>query len=265
MRYFVPDIQTVAPRTGRVSGLLGKILARDSRTSQPTLPNEKLGGVPYGLSSDKWPTCPRCGKSQSLLAQLRHHSERLNLGREGRLLFVFQCNHDPGVCRTWEAFSGSNICLVVEPEELGNALAEIPADGPAIEDEVSISDWIVRDDGLPESIAPQFDEFETFEKLDQDTRGKVTTLTRLGGVPFWLQGPDDMPRPGWRFAGQLDSAYSFMKPPATINEWISEDRDRFEGRTHVARGPNFGDGGIAYLFLKDIDGVPRACMIWQCL
>src|SRR5262249_14777262 len=114
MRYFVPDICVAAE-------------APPETTAQ-----DKLGGAPFGLRQDKWPRCRECGKSQSLLAQLTHDPARLELGRTGRVLFVFQCNHDPGMCDTWDAHSGANACIVVEPEELGPRLAELPDDRPIV-------------------------------------------------------------------------------------------------------------------------------------
>ena len=71
-------------------------------------------------------------------------------------------------------------------------------------------------------------------------------------------------RTDWQFAGQLDSTHSFLRPPKLRHAWISEDCERFEGRTHFGEGPNFGDGGIAYLFLRQAAGMPRGCLLWQC-
>jgi hypothetical protein len=46
-------------------------------------------------------------------------------------------------------------------------------------------------------------------------------------------------------------------------DWISTDNEGFEGRTHVAAGPDFGDGGIAYVFLRDTGGLPEGMVFWQ--
>ena len=42
-----------------------------------TKPEDKVGGLPWGLPSERYPICCDCGKSQSLLIQLVHHPERL--------------------------------------------------------------------------------------------------------------------------------------------------------------------------------------------
>jgi hypothetical protein len=246
MRYFVPDICAA------------------SEMPPETREQDKFGGVPFGLRQDKWPKCRDCGKSQSLLAQLVHHPTRLDLGRTGRVLFVFQCNHNPGMCKTWDAHSGANSCIVVEPEQLGHRLTELPGDRPTVENEVRVLAWIEKDDGLPGSLAPAFFSSDSLNKLSNDLRQKVTTGTRLGGVPYWIQSPEEGPGPNWQFAGQLDGTYNFLRPPTIRHAWISDDPNRWEGRTHVGQGPNFGDGGIAYLFLHEVGGMPECCAFWQC-
>jgi hypothetical protein len=264
VRYFVPDIRVPSAATNQSpkSGLLNRIFGR----IKPVLPEsrtmERLGGVPWGLDAGRWPKCSECGKSQSLLAQLEHHQDRLDLGREGRVLFVFQCAHDPGMCATWEAFSGANACFVVEPEQLEPTPTAVPADAPPADREVHIAGWIGRDDGVPPDRAGAFLAEQSFLELPEDVLANVTWSTRLGGVPRWMQSADEAPRPDWRFIGQLDGIYSFLSPPKPCPSWVSADRENWEGRTHVARGPNFG-GGLAYLFLKDEGGRPEGCMFWQ--
>lgn len=266
MRYFVPDIRLV-----------------DEETHQ----SEKLGGVPWGLPSGRWPKCAGCGAPQSLLAQFEHHPGRLDLGRKGRVLFLFQCDSDPGSCETWAANSGANACIVIEPEELTEAATPIPSGSPEPMLEVRIADWIDKEDGIDPNLAGHFFEDDTHLQLPEEVLDKCTTGTRLGGVPSWIQSPDEAPKGQWRFVGQLDSSYSFYQPPPKSKTnavegigWkifksvfrlpaqpsgpLHEDKNRFEGRTHWAQGPNFGDGGIGYIFLKPTDGVPEGLFFWQC-
>jgi hypothetical protein len=246
MKYFIPDIRLSAELPIQTSV------------------EEKLGGLPWGISDAKWPICRNCQKSMSLLAQFVHHPQRLNLEREGRTLNIFQCNHDPGMCSTWEMGSGANACLVVEPEELTPRLATLPRDKPLVEREARIVAWLEREDDLLEADAARFFSWNEFSALPEEVRNRVTTGTRLGGVPFWIQSPDEGPSRDWKFAGQLDSVYSFYTAPHDETEGISADRENWEGRTHICEGPNFGDGGIAYLFLQANEGTPRATFFWQC-
>jgi len=246
MKYFVPDIQVL----------------KDSDIESGFV--EKLGGRPWGLEPSRWPLCKECGKSQSFIAQFAHHPTRIDLGRDKRMLFVFQCNHDPGMCSTWEGDSGSNACFVLEPEELKNNVCSLPSDDPILEREVYIVDWVERDDGVSSSDAASFYDDDKLFSLPVSTANAVTTSTRLGSVPFWIQSPSEAPS-GWDFIGQIDSTLSFLQASKYAEEWVRKDPECWEGRTHYAEGPNFGDGGIAYLFLKsETHSPPRGWVFWQC-
>jgi len=248
MQYFVPDLRLPADVDDR------------------SLPGEKLGGRPEGLPRNAWPKCKECGKSQSLLAQFRHHPMRLDLGREGRVLFVFQCAHRPGLCSTWEGGSGANACFVIEPEELTQNTSEQPSDTPPEDNEVCIVRWHARDDRLPAGLIQSFFDDEKHDALSDRIRDAVTWNTRLGGFPSWIQNPSEAPSlaEGWKFVGQLDSTYSFLVAPSTVPQWVSIDSRRWEGRSHIGEGPAFGDAGIAYLFLRATQSVPEGWFFWQC-
>lgn len=248
MRYFVPDIRLAAERPSK------------------TGPVEKFGGLPWGLAPDRWPSCSDCVKSQSFLAQFQHAPERLDLGKDGRILYVFQCNHEPGGCETWEGGSGANACFVLEPENSTHRLSSLPDDEPLVENEAYIVGWIEFDDGIPESEYPSFFQGRTYFNVPDDLISSIPSSSKLGSVPCWLQSPDEAPSQddGWRFIGQLDSTLNFMTPPNIAAPWVLPDSKKWEGRTHYADGPNFGDGGIAYLFIRPTEPTPEAWFFWQC-
>lgn len=249
VKYFVPDIRC-AEELGTQIGL-----------------QDKFGGVPWGLRSSMWPVCKECGKPQSLLAQLAHDDDRLDLGRDGRVLFVFQCAHDPGMCATWEGNSGANACFVCEAEDLTEGRTDPPSVRNPEDNEVRVIGWRPRLDSVSAELAPSFFDEARFFELPAAVLESITFSTRTGSVPRWLQSPAEAPNraEGWRFIAQLDSSYSFLQAPIVAADWISTDDERFEGRTHIAGGPNFGDGGIAYIFLRDAHGVPECMVFWQCL
>lgn len=93
---------------------------------------------------------------------------------------------------------------------------------------------------------------------------KPTMSTKLGGVPHFIQSPDEAPKDGWCFVGQSDSTYSFLLAPTISVPGVVDDPAHWEGRSHYGRGPNFGDGGIAYLFLRDASPIPEGWFFWQC-
>lgn len=246
MRYFRPILQP------------GELMA-------PQVTHEdKLGGLPFGVPDALWPVCKDCGKPQSLLAQFAHHSERLDLGKAGRVLSVFQCNHDPGMCSTWEGGSGANACLITEPEESTDKLTSPPTPETITEREVRVVEWTVEDDGLSESEAARFFHADSYFELPRLKTELVPTSTRLGGVPHWIQSPDEAPGAPWQFVGQLDSTYSFLRAPEATLNGVYADTDAWEGRTHYCEGPNFGDGGIGYLFINHQSARVEGRFFWQC-
>lgn len=236
---------------------------------QTTL-QDKFGGLPWGLPAARWPVCQACARPQSLLAQWMHDAARLDLGRAGRVLHIFQCAQHPGMCATWQGGSGTNSGLVTEPEELQAGISAWPDATPVIERELFVAAWHAHDDGLDANCAAAFYAEKELLKLPAAERAKITAGTRLGGVPFWLQSADEAPAPGWRFAGQLGSTHDFHQAPQVPHADLMEDRKRLAGRTHYCAGPRFGDGGIGYVFLRDSaerdagrSRPPEAWFFWQ--
>jgi len=233
MRYFVPEL-----------------VPDDELPEQASL-EDKFGGLPWGLAPARWPLCAACGDPQSLLAQLPHHPERLHLGKEGRVLFLFACNGDQSSCPTWDRNAGANSCFLLGQEELAEGLT-VPPVSPGfprrrldrwLDGQVHpgwrVRRWRDEEDGIPESYPGSFglhrgvpdghdeQEYERYWSA-------VSQETRLGGVPFWIQFPD-LPA-GGRFLGQIGSNCCQA----------------------------FGDNGLGYLFLAGPVTAPRGWFLWQC-
>lgn len=205
---------------------------------------EKFGGLPVGFPQAQWPMCKSCGKPFSFIAQLQHHPERLDLGKEGRVLYVFMCTQEYNTCGSWEP-RGANACIILDKEDLQHEASELPSNKVLLIGEVIISDWIVKEDGI--EISELKDVYD--DEYDESVLSKVSSHTRLGGIPFWIQGPEELPKGDWKFAGQMSSQYEFVKHQVS----------------HYVDGPNFGDCGMGYIFIKDhSEKSPKACFFWQC-
>ncbi|MGM9485871.1 hypothetical protein [Ideonella sp. YS5] len=168
------------------------------------------------------------------------------------------------MCSTWEGGSGANACFVTEPEDLIAEFSVLPNDSPVVEREARIVEWLERDDEIAEDQAGLFFSSTEFFELPESEAAKPTWSTRLGSVPRWIQSPDEAPTEGWAFFGQLDSTYSFLSAPKSSTPGVVEDAEKFEGRSHYCEGPNLGDGGIAYLFLRKTKETPEGWFFWQC-
>jgi hypothetical protein len=244
---------------------------------------DTFGGSPFGLPPHRWPFCRECHAPMALIAQLGHHPERLDLGREGRVLFVFQCGN-AGECETWSAKSGANAALVLEPDELLDGPTPVP-DGAPRETEVRVLGWRTGEDLVAPAQAHAFLPGSADRDVPEDVRESVASGTRLGSVPLWIQSPDEAPRTPWRFVAQLDSLHTFEGQPPPADEGGFTVTRKVEGRYvhevparprpgappgvsvdgdgYSCNAANYGDAGIGYVFVRSDGARPEALFFWQ--
>lgn len=203
---------------------------------------DKWGGLPWGLPQERWPRCSCCGKPLTHLAQLGHDPNRLDLGASGRVLLVFQCNHDPGGCPTWKPDGGANAVQILEGGELGEGLTRPPAPGAGVEVEARVVRWLEGDDPVPDAELPKVFDNDTFWDLPGEVIDGFEFGTKLGGVPTWVQHPE-LPPPPYRFAGQFDSQHLFPPPAPTANEAGCTVTRQIGGK-YRREEPRMGGGGI---------------------
>lgn len=297
MKYFVPEL-----RLGVLSPPQNEAM-------------DKFGGLPWGMPAGQWPRCTTCKHSMALVAQLFHHDQRLNLGAPGRCLFVFMCSTPISGCsETFDPKSGNNSSFVLEPGELAAGLTRPPdsdaswpiwsaqcsglaglrhLDGKAwINVEAQVLGWREQDDGVDPAGAPAFMDFNGYWDLPRDQRQRIYSRTKLGGAPYWLQGPPA--EDGGSFCAQFSDAFVFPPPLPHADEigcrvstggrknHRSSDPKvlRHDGPNEACEisGPaphspegswccgaaNFGMG-MAYLFLRSNGAAPPSCeFMWQC-
>ncbi|WP_124726397.1 hypothetical protein [Staphylospora marina] len=243
---------------------------------------DQFGGIPWGLPEDKWPTCSGCEAPMSLLAQFAHHSDRLDLGKDGRVLYVFICGDD---CETWDPECGANKVLILDDAEMKPGRTPLPPDltPDHLLPECRITCWTAKDDGLSEELAPWFvspDMDPSHSGLSEEDRVKPEYCTRLGSVPTWIQHietPD-----GFRFAGQIVYCLEIHDPiHAKISCREVNGKTTCEihtGRTHplyiypatdekgkwFLEFADFGDCGMGYLFVDPDPVRPDGRFLWQC-
>lgn len=207
----------------------------------------------------------------TFLAQFQHDARRLDLGADGRILFIFQCRQG-GECETWDANSGANFALVMEGEDLTSKMTR-PPETASLELSCEIKGWIEHDDKVPKTLLPSFLKESSYAKIEDQLKSNIVSVSKLGGTPYWIQSPDEAPTPDWVYVGSLDSQLSFYRDPATTSSEvvrdagikISEDSNDRIGRKWYTEGPNFGDMGILYIFLKPQGTlVPNCKVFWQC-
>lgn len=253
---------------------------------------DKFGGLPWGLPLSRWPVCSKCGRRQSLIAQLMHDDDRLDLGKSGRVLHIFQCGEWlEQTCPAMEPGSGANSCFIVDRRELREGVTE-PAQSIKTGVESRVISWAAKEDGIDPSQYQAFFNEHSWLSLDEETTSKVYLGTKVGSVPAWDQSPRfSLPPEGladWRFVVQVSESLSFEGPPPApdvvgcrvVRQVYIMDGDRFvrsevesveEPRTTKVGAPdsitylvndnkwlysvaNFGMG-CGYAFIRGIEGL----------
>lgn len=189
-----------------------------------------VGGRPLAPPGGRWPTCRSCGSAMQFLAQLPlRECEDLKPPRNGQILLLFQCQHNPGLCEEWDPLAGGNAALVVEARGC-TPLAVPPGETllPA-ESRLRFVPYAPRaGDTTDDAYASAVDEPNS------------RVVGKLGGQPLWMQG-DETPKCKCRlkmsFVGQLES--------------------------RGGGGINFGDAGAGYAFVCS-RCANEARFLWQC-
>ena len=233
--------------------------SQDASSRPQTKLMDKIGGLVWGLPAKKYPVCADCGAPQTFVAQFLHHPKRLDLGRDGRVLFVFSCFSKDEDCQTFDPESGANACFILEPEELKNDLTPLPDPRILFHLGTRITEWRTKEDDVTDDLAQPLLEGNSLLTLvpeDKLNNFNLSTGTKLGSVPTWLQslpqwfhGSTKDPLNGWKFIGQLDA----------------NDED-FTSNAELLGLYEIWGGGVGYIFTRvsdDPSAVPEAMFFYQ--
>lgn len=153
-------------------------------------PVTKLGGRPWLLADETWPTCKNCGERMALIIQLDGSSlpDRA-IGGSG-LIQAFLCLRDEPGCKTWEPFASGVLARRISAAAGGEATDVVSG-----VDSRSIEGW-TRVEDLPvveelESLGAHLSAGETDALIDAHyklARGLTVRGNKLGGYPNWPQG-----------------------------------------------------------------------------
>lgn len=189
-----------------------------------------VGGAPLAPAGTKWPTCRACGGPMQFLSQL--HLSPAGLSAQAlrdKVLLLFQCQNNPGLCDEWAANGGGNAALLVS--SLARQSLKAPS-GPTLLRRESRFRLVQYDDSASRE-SPDDAYCASVDAKDSKTLGKV------GGRPLWMQG-DETPQckcgAKMRFVVQLEA--------------------------RGGGGINFGDAGAGYAFVCE-SCAESAKFLWQ--
>ncbi len=223
-------------------------------STRAAVPEDQLGGVPFGLPRSRWPVCPTCDAPASLLAQILHDERRADLGADGRVLYVFHCENRPGDCGVDER-ERLQPGVIVDQRELTSSRTTSPDDSPITFPEARVVAWRSNQDGIAESLR------ESLTRgcaPDTDAEDSLVIGTRLGSAPWWIQSPGDAPPPPWRFIGQVADWYSFDLPAPSAEELGAPVvRERLVPSRSGVMARLFGPGPDRVVFTREDPSVSR--------
>jgi hypothetical protein len=174
--------------------------------------DDRFGGRGRGFPADRWPVDPS-GSPRPLIARLGHDPDRLDLGRHGRVLYVF-------LAREWYdhpwngPLQAGGTAVVLEPEELDPRSPGLSPEAYAYPEAVVVR-WREGDDGIRSDDVADLSSTERFRNRGWSLDGFAATWTfKLGGAPCWTgNGPIHGLPPGLRYLGQLHGYYRFDGEP----------------------------------------------------
>jgi hypothetical protein len=194
----------------------------------------RFGGLPL-IPIDmqfEWPTCATCAGPMQFLGQIGLEDPDAT-----RLLLLFMCQNDPGLCDEWDANLGGNRAILVEIDG-GGKLAAPPAKGVTTRESSYGASVEAVDAADYNAARQQWAERHPFP-LSQ-VLGHLASHS--GAQPSWLQD-DETPN-----CDQCGNPMRFVTQ-------LEEGPDR---KTAM----NFGGGGCAYVFRCSCHP-PSAKFLWQ--
>jgi hypothetical protein len=202
------------------------LVAEESEDSTESF-ETRFGGRPsVPTTGFAWPSCRYCRSNMQFLGQLR-------LADPDRLILLFMCQNDPGLCGEWEADGGANAASVVLSHDVAPAVA--PAEGNALRETQYGAKTVNFESPEYESARAEWSQSSGRRQRD--------VLGQLGGEPSWLQADET---PSCNACGEQMAFVAQLEP--------GPDAD-----TEM----NFGGGGCAYVFECGCSG-RSAKMLWQC-
>jgi len=168
---------------------------------------DRVSGLPWGLRKGAWPSCGVCSVPLAFIGQLAHAPGRIDLGREGRLLYAFLCkNLDtmlecglsagvPGNTDRAHAIVTVDDAEPTESEPPDGLLDHAPA--------LVVTEWSMRQEDVPDAALEPLLYGLNQQRSDWPEVWKTHEIpplrgTKIGGIPAWVQDPimnDMLPDP----------------------------------------------------------------------
>ncbi len=175
---------------------LASIAERDDGS---TLALDRVSGHPAGLPQDRWPSCGVCNTPLGFVGQWSHDATRMDLGKQGRVLYAFLCLNPrtSQLCGLGPApgQGPTEAVVVVDAVDADRATVTIPpgATTPAPPAPALVATgWDADVERCaPEALEPLLYGFNEAVHEWPGGQGPIAAArgSKCGGLPQWLQDP----------------------------------------------------------------------------
>ncbi|WP_327294377.1 MULTISPECIES: hypothetical protein [unclassified Streptomyces] len=200
----------------------------------------RTGGIPLAPAGASWPSCATCSGPMQFLAQILLDGMGRPVGkadtRADRVLAIFMCQNDPGMCEEWSPTAGGNRALLYPCDALQRMAApESNGDGDVLR--------LGAVNAVTLVCSPSADYFSAREEWGKRSGNRMRNiLGQLGGQADWLQG------------NETPTCSTCTQPMILIAQLE-------EGPDH-STAMNFGGCGTAFAFA--CGPCAQASFLWQC-
>jgi hypothetical protein len=170
------------------------LLIVDPRPATNATDETVFGGLPSTRSGEVlWPSCRTCRSKMQFLGQIRTSPTTSD-----RLLLLFMCQAQPGLCDEWDANAGGNAVIVSEIDDL--TLLAAPEG----------SDLVRQTRYGASSVSIEAESYDDARNgwASNSDQGMRQILGQIGGQPSWIQGDEtplcDRCKESMTFVAQLE-------------------------------------------------------------
>lgn len=238
-----------------------------------TRPVDKLGGDPAWLGAEQWPTCLRCSKPMMFLLQLRTGPRTgLPTLRRG-MIYVFQCQSDPGMCDDWSATGGANAVVLQPNRERPSPLDAAKKRRRAQYEKAKRAAEKSWGTAPPDLWCTNMDaEFaiglSAVDELRRPQAGAFTTPSALVAARVIYSAEEGLGPSGRRFYSKVGGHPAWVQDDETPKCTKCKKAMTFVAQLDSVNHPRadrelaFGDSGSSYLFVCEPDRQGK--WLWQC-
>lgn len=167
---------------------------------------DRVGGAPWGLPLEAWPSCGSCKEPLTFIGQWQHAEGRLDLGGSGTVLYSFLCTNTETMmeCHMHAVEPGGDVIARVVLVENAVAAPTLHPSKARPGASVVVTGWAEEGESAPSGLMDialfGFGGTRRSWPAAESEFPSPAPTTRIGGRPAWIQDPYFQPKDDpWRY------------------------------------------------------------------